>query len=145
MKYLIALCITILWACVYPLAMSRTLSESLSVVEAHQQWMMKYGRVYTNSSEMDNRFQIFKENLEYIEKFNNVGNKSYKFGLNSYSDLTSEEFIASHTGLKVPNQLSSSKMRSTMMPFNQNDDVPTNFDWRKQGVVTDVKNQGKLL
>ncbi|PNX71397.1 cysteine proteinase, partial [Trifolium pratense] len=107
MKFLIALCIMILWTCAYT-AMSRTLSEP-SIVEAHQQWKMKYGRTYTNSSEMDKRYQIFKENLKYIVNFNNAGNKSYKLGLNPYSDLTSEEFIATHTGLKVPRHLSSSK------------------------------------
>ncbi|GAU46859.1 hypothetical protein TSUD_385360 [Trifolium subterraneum] len=121
--------------------MSRTLSES-SVVEAHQQWMIKYGRTYANSYELENRKKIFHENLEYIENFNNGGNKSYKLGLNPFSDLTSEEFIASHTGLKVPSELSSSKMESVTVPFNLNDDVPTNFDWRDQGVVTDVKDQG---
>jgi len=139
MKFLIAICI-IMGTCAYT-AMSRTLSES-SVVEAHQQWMMKYGRTYTNSYEMEKRKKIFKENLEYIENFNNVGNKSYKLGLNPYSDLTSEEFIASHTGFKVPSQLSNSKMKSVEVPFNLTDDVPTNFDWREKGAVTDVKNQG---
>jgi cathepsin L len=123
--------------------MSRTLSES-SVVELHQQWMIKYGRTYTNSFELEKRKKIFQENLEYIENFNNAGNKSYKLGLNPYSDLTSEEFIASHTGLKVPSQLSSSNMESVTVPFDLNDNVPTNFDWRQQGVATNVKNQGNI-
>lgn len=140
MKNLIAVSIMILWTFAYT-AMSRTLSES-SVVEAHQQWMIKYGRTYTNSSELEKRKRIFKENLEYIENFNNAGNKSYKLGLNPYSDLTSEEFIASHTGFKVPNQLSSSKMRSVAIPFNLNDDIPKKIDWRQQGAVTNVKDQG---
>ncbi|GAU46860.1 hypothetical protein TSUD_385370 [Trifolium subterraneum] len=139
MKFLIAICI-ILWACAYT-TMSRTLSES-SVVESHQQWMMKYGRTYKNSSELEKRKKIFQENLEYIENFNNAGKKDYKLGLNPFSDLTSEEFIASHTGLKVPSELSSSKTESVAVPFNVNDDVPTNFDWRAQGAVTNVKNQG---
>ncbi|CAJ2658869.1 unnamed protein product [Trifolium pratense] len=138
MKFLIALCI-ILSACAYN-AMSRTLSEP-SIVEAHQQWMMKYGRTYTNNSELEKRRKIFKENLEYIENFNNAGNKSYNLGLNLYSDLTSKEFIASHTGLKVPRHLSSSKKGSNTIHFNLSDDVPTKFDWRDEGAVTDVKNQ----
>jgi len=103
---------------------------------------MKYGRTYTNSSELEKRRKIFKENLEYIENFNNAGNKSYKLGPNPYTDLTSEVFIASHTGFKVPDQLSSSKMRSVAVPFNLNDNIPTNFDWRQQGAVTNVKDQG---
>ncbi|KAI5415580.1 hypothetical protein KIW84_040848, partial [Lathyrus oleraceus] len=134
MKHLITVCIIIFWVCAYP-----TMSQKLH--EAHQQWMMKYERTYTNSSEMEKRFQIFKNNLEHIEKHNNAGNKSYKLGLNPYSDLTSQEFIASYTGLKISSQISSSKMESIPILFNSNDDVPTNFDWRQQGVVTNVKNQ----
>jgi cathepsin L len=103
---------------------------------------MKYGRTYTNSSELEKRRKIFKENLEYIENFNNAGNKSYKLGLNPYSDLTSEVFLASYTGLKVPSHLYSSKIVSKAVFFNLSDDVPTNFDWREQGAVTYVKNQG---
>ncbi|GAU46861.1 hypothetical protein TSUD_385380 [Trifolium subterraneum] len=138
MKHLIAACI-MLWTCSYT-TMSQTQYES-SIIEAHQQWMVKYGRTYTNSSEMEKRRKVFKMNLESIENFNNAGNKSYKLGLNPYSDLTSEEFIASYTGLKVPTHLSSSKIGSNAVHFNLSDDVPTNFDWREQGAVTDVKDQ----
>ncbi|XP_058730454.1 zingipain-2-like [Vicia villosa] len=140
MKHLISVCIIVFWVCAYP-TMSQKLNESSSVVEAHQQWMMKYERTYTNISEMEKRFQIFKNNLEYIKKHNNAGNKSYTLGLNPYSDLTSEEFIASYTGLKIPSQVSSSKMEPVPILFNLNDDVPTNFDWRQQGAVTYVKDQ----
>ncbi|CAI8591030.1 unnamed protein product [Vicia faba] len=140
MMYLTIVCVMILWTCPYA-AMSKTLHES-SVVEAHQQWMIKYGRKYTNNDEMEKRLQIFKENLEYIEKFNNAGNKSYTLGLNQFSDLTSEEFTATYTRNKLPSQLFSSKMISNTKLFNVSDEVPTNFDWRQQGAVTDVKRQG---
>lgn len=135
MKCFIVVFVMILWAFPY-LSMSKTLYE------AHQQWMIKYGRTYTNSYEMEKRLQIFKSNLEYIEKFNSVGNKSYNLGLNQFSDLTNEEFMALYTGIKVPSQFSSSKMISNTILFNMSDDVPTNFDWRQHGAVTDVKFQG---
>lgn len=140
MTYLTIIFVMILWACPYA-TMSKTLHESF-VVEAHQQWMIKYGRTYTNIYEMEKRFQIFKENLEYIEKFNKVGNKSYTLGLNEFSDLSSEEFMALYTGNQVPSQLFSSKMISNTKLFNVTDDVPSFFDWRQQGAVTDVKKQG---
>ncbi|XP_050902744.1 senescence-specific cysteine protease SAG12-like [Lathyrus oleraceus] len=122
--------------------MSQMLFES-SVTKAHQQWMIKYGIPYPNSSEMEKRLQIFKENLEYIEKFNNnAGKKSYTLGLNPYSDLTTEEFWATYTGFKVSNQVSSSKTRSNPVLFNITDDLPTTFDWREKGAVTVIKKQG---
>ncbi|XP_058751050.1 zingipain-2-like [Vicia villosa] len=140
MKCLIVVFVIILWACPY-LAMSKRLHKS-SLIGAHQQWMIKYGRTYTNSYEMEKRLQIFKSNLKYIEKFNNAGNKSYNLGLNQFSDLTNEEFMALYTGIKVPSQFSSSKMISNTVLFNVSDNVPTNFDWRQHGAVTDVKFQG---
>ncbi|XP_050903266.1 actinidain [Lathyrus oleraceus] len=121
--------------------MSRMLDES-SVVKAHQQWMTKYGITYKNSFEMENRLQVFRENLEYIENFNNAGNKSYTLGLNPYSDLTTEEFMASYTGLNIPSRVSSAKLRSNSVLFNITDDIPPYFDWRVKGAVTDIKAQG---
>jgi hypothetical protein len=46
---------------------------------------------YANSYELEKRRKIFNENLEWNENFNNVGNKSYKFILKPYIDLTSQE------------------------------------------------------
>ncbi|XP_058774633.1 macrodontain-1-like [Vicia villosa] len=141
MKHLISVCIVVLWAYAYP-SMSRMLDDS-SVVKAHQQWMMKYEITYINSSEMEKRLQIFKENLDYIEKFNSAGNKSYTLGLNPYSDLTTEEFKASYTGLKVPSHVYSSKIRSNQVLFNVTNNIPLTMDWRVKGAVTDVKKQGQ--
>ncbi|PNX64121.1 cysteine proteinase, partial [Trifolium pratense] len=82
-------------------------SESSSVDdgdEAHKQWMKKYGIKYANSTEMEKRRKIFKQNLEYIEKMNRINKaagKTYTLGLNDYSDLTDEEFSATHTGLLI--------------------------------------------
>ncbi|KAI4347793.1 hypothetical protein L6164_008575 [Bauhinia variegata] len=74
------------------------------------------------------------ENLQYIENFNNAGNKSYKLGLNKFSELTTEEFINSYTGLRIPSLPKSSKVAS-FSPLNR-DDVPASLDWRQKGAVT---------
>ncbi|CAK8536830.1 unnamed protein product [Lathyrus sativus] len=58
MKHVINVRIIVLWAYAYP-CLSRMLDES-SVVKAHQEWMIKYGITYTNSSEMEKRLQIFQ-------------------------------------------------------------------------------------
>jgi len=63
-----------LLACAYPAAMSRTLSKkkSSSVDEAFQQWMLKYNRTYSSITEMKRRKEIFKMELELIEKHNST-------------------------------------------------------------------------
>ncbi|KAJ4700474.1 Senescence-specific cysteine protease SAG39 [Melia azedarach] len=79
---------------------SRTLQESF--VEKHEQWMADYGRTYQDEAEKQMRLNIFKQNLEYVEKANKEGNRTYKLSVNKFSDLTNEEFRALYTGYKMP-------------------------------------------
>jgi hypothetical protein len=37
--------------------------------------MATYGKVYADAAEKERRFEIFKDNVEYIESFNTAGNK----------------------------------------------------------------------
>ena len=121
-------------------AMSRTLLED-SLAEKHEQWMAKYGRNYADSVEKERRFKIFKDNVEFIDKFNNEGNRTYKLSVNEFTDLTNEEFVASHTGYKIPTQPTSSK---TTKYGNENlTDIPMSMDWREKGAVTPIKDQGQ--
>ncbi|OMP11902.1 hypothetical protein COLO4_03609 [Corchorus olitorius] len=116
--------------------MSRTIHEA-AIADKHEQWMATYGRKYEESLEKEKRFKIFKDNLEYIESFNKAGNKSYKLGLNEFSDMSRDEFLATHTGYKIPPHPST----STSFKYESFSDVPTNLDWREKGAVTPVKNQ----
>ncbi|XP_007021896.2 PREDICTED: zingipain-1 [Theobroma cacao] len=117
-------------------AMSRTMNEA--AIAEHELWMAKYGRTYQTKTEKDRRFKIFKENLEYIQNFNNAGNRSYKLGINEFADMSHDEFVAARTGYKNPGNL------ATSSPFSYAEftDVPTSLDWRENGAVTAVKDQG---
>lgn len=83
-------------------AMSGAMLQEASIVELHEKWMAQFRRTYVDSAEKEKRFKKFKENHEYVERFNNAGNNTYKLGINAFSDLTDEEFQASHTGSKMP-------------------------------------------
>ncbi|KAF9619609.1 hypothetical protein IFM89_007930, partial [Coptis chinensis] len=80
-------------------AMSRNLQE-LSMEDRHEQWMTNYGLVYKDSVEKEMRFQVFKTNVEYIDTFNKVGDRTYVLSVNGFADQTNEEFIASRNGYK---------------------------------------------
>ncbi|GAY46793.1 hypothetical protein CUMW_099720 [Citrus unshiu] len=64
-----------------------------SIVAKHEQWMAQHGRTYKDELEKAMRLKIFKQNLEYIEKANKEGNRTYKLGPHEFSDLTNEEFV----------------------------------------------------
>ncbi|KAJ1424638.1 Peptidase C1A, papain C-terminal [Sesbania bispinosa] len=123
-------------------AMSRSLQEEASLLERHEQWMAKYGRVYDDdTAEKEKRFQIFKDNVDYIESFNAAGNKPYKLSINHFADQTSEEFKASLNGFKGIHGLRT----TTATPFKYENvtDIPATIDWRKRGAVTPIKDQGQ--
>ncbi|XWS12537.1 hypothetical protein CRYUN_Cryun37aG0097700 [Craigia yunnanensis] len=118
--------------------MSRTLQEA-AIANKHEQWMTSYGRVYENQSEKDKRFKIFKDNFEYIENFNNAGNRTYKLSINEFAELTHDEFLAVHTGYKKRDNPTTTITAS--FRYENLTEVPTSLDWREQGAVTPVKNQ----
>ncbi|XP_028752649.1 zingipain-2-like [Neltuma alba] len=120
-------------------ASSRTLQEA-SMKERHEQWMVQYGRVYKDTEEKEKRFNIFKQNVEYIEGTNSARTKPYKLGVNPFADLTNEEFTASRNRFK--GLTCSSITRTPTFKYENETDVPSSVDWRKQGAVTPVKNQG---
>ncbi|KAF9592804.1 hypothetical protein IFM89_017423 [Coptis chinensis] len=121
-----------------PQAMSRNLQE-LSMEDRHEQWMTNYRRVYKDSVEKEMRFHIFKINVEYIDTFNKVGDRTYVLSVNGFADQTNEEFVASRNGYKK----SSERKSGTSFRYEHAAAVPSSMDWRKKGAVTPIKDQGQ--
>ncbi|XP_028761735.1 senescence-specific cysteine protease SAG39-like [Neltuma alba] len=120
-------------------ATSRTLQEA-SMQKRHEQWMARYGKVYSDPQEKEKRFNIFKQNVEYIEGINSAGTRPHKLGINQFADLTNEEFTASRNRFK--GHMRSSIKKTPSFRYENVSDVPSSVDWRKQGAVTPIKNQG---
>ncbi|XP_077229077.1 senescence-specific cysteine protease SAG39-like [Tasmannia lanceolata] len=135
--YLMAFFVLGVWA---SQAISRTLPET-SMSEKHEQWMARYGRSYKDATEKELRFKIFKDNVEYIESFNNAEGKSYKLSVNEFADQSNEEFRASRNGFRP----SLTRALETMSTFTYENfsAVPSSMDWRKKGAVTPIKDQGQ--
>ncbi|KAH8274501.1 hypothetical protein KR044_002091, partial [Drosophila immigrans] len=102
-----------------------------------------YNKVYKDFSEHDQRKQIFKDNAEFIKQHNQrhaAGEKSYKMGVNQFSDLLSEEFQAVMLSSINPNgSTTGSNQIFTPSPSVK---IPDSIDWREMGAVTGVKDQG---
>ncbi|TVU00734.1 hypothetical protein EJB05_53828, partial [Eragrostis curvula] len=103
-----------------------------------EEWVAKYQKAYACFEEKVHRFEVFKDNLKYIDE-NNKRVSSYWLGLNDFADLTLEEFKAGHLGL-LP---TSPRTCSGSFRYGQVTEVPKSVDWRERGAVTEVKNQGQ--
>ncbi|XP_051125844.1 senescence-specific cysteine protease SAG39-like [Andrographis paniculata] len=117
---------------------ARLLSDA-SMVDRHEAWMVQYGRAYKDDAEKAKRFQIFKNNVEYIESFNEAESRTYKLSVNQFADLTNKEFQESRNGYIMSRAKSSGD--SSFRYANVT--APSSMDWRKKGAVTAVKDQGQ--
>ncbi|MBA0880388.1 hypothetical protein Goshw_011080 [Gossypium schwendimanii] len=120
-------------------AMSRILDEAF-VAEKYKQWMVEHGRTYEMQEEETMRFQIFKNNLEFIENFNKMGNQTYNLSTNEFADLTNEEFLTNFAGYVFSSKNVSHKIKR--FRYENLINVPDSIDWRKKGAVTEIKYQG---
>ncbi|KAJ0581631.1 putative fruit bromelain [Helianthus annuus] len=118
---------------------SRTLNQE-TMLQRHQQWMARYGRVYRDDVEKETRFKIFSNNVEYIESFNNAGNRPYKLSVNQFADQTNEEFKAARNGFKVPSDLEST--RATPFRYENVTVVPSSMYWSCWAFSTIAATEG---
>ncbi|XP_049355745.1 probable cysteine protease RDL2 [Solanum verrucosum] len=115
------------------------------VAALYESWLIKHEKSYNALDEKDNRFQIFKDNLKYIDEHNSVLNQSYKLGLTKFTDLTNEEYKLIYLGAK-----SSGDRRKLLKNKNDRylpkvgDNLPESVDLRKS-VIVDVKDEEKVL
>ncbi|KAF8117229.1 hypothetical protein N665_0012s0230 [Sinapis alba] len=131
----------------FSITLSRPLDDELIMQKRHDEWMAEHGRVYANMNEKNNRYVVFKRNVERIERLNNVpaAGRTFKLAVNQFADLTNDEFRSMYTGYKGDSVLSSqSQTKSTSFRYQNvsSGALPIAVDWRKKGAVTPIKNQG---
>lgn len=114
------------------------------VMAIYEEWLVKHGKAYNDLGEKEKRFEIFKDNLRYIDEQNAGPNRSYKLGLNRFADLTNQEYRATYLGTKVDpkRMIAKTSVRSNRYAPRLGDKLPDSIDWRKEGAVTPVKDQG---
>lgn len=111
------------------------------VMAIYEHWLVKHGKPYNALGEKEKRFDIFKDNLRFIDE-HNAGNRTYKVGLNRFADLTNEEYRAKYLGTKIDPKRRIAKTRSNRYASQVGDKLPESVDWRKEGAVVQVKDQG---
>ncbi|MFX6534597.1 C1 family peptidase, partial [Acinetobacter baumannii] len=117
----------------------RSHDEMLSMYES---WLVQQGKAYNALGEKERRFEIFKDNLKYIDEQNAVPNRSYKLGLNRFADLTNGEYRKVHLGVRPDPKLRAARTKSDRYAPKVGDSVPDTIDWREKGAVLPIKDQG---
>ncbi|KAF5451302.1 hypothetical protein F2P56_026419 [Juglans regia] len=113
------------------------------VMDIFMSWMAKHGKAYNGLGENERRFEIFKDNLRFIDE-HNTQNRTYKIGLNSFADLTNEEYRGIYLGTRTDpkRRITKSKNPSQRYAFRASEKLPASVDWRVKGAINPIKNQG---
>jgi len=106
----------------------------------YERWLVENRKNYNGLGEKERRFEIFKDNLKFVEEHSSIPNRTYEVGLTRFADLTNDEFRAIYLR---------SKMERTRVPvkgekylYKVGDSLPDAIDWRAKGAVNPVKDQG---
>lgn len=141
-----------------------TANDTSIVLENFQNFLIKYNKTYGNFSEFNERLKIFSRNLNKINKsqtnstINNLTSMKLNLqqGITKFSDLTSAEFekkylnndlnltaIKEVQGNSTESFFDELKHNKTLKRFlDDNDPVPSYWDWRLIGIITPIKDQG---
>lgn len=102
-----------------------------------QSWKGVHGKSYNDIYEEKARYAIWQDNLRQITEFN-MQNNGVVLRMNHFGDLTNTEYRKMMNGYVMRNTTSG----STFLASNYVQ-VPDTVDWRSEGYVTDIKNQGQ--
>ncbi|XP_052194072.1 cysteine proteinase mucunain-like [Diospyros lotus] len=112
------------------------------VAAIYEKWLVKHRKAYNALGEKERRFEIFKDNLRFVDEHNAV-NRSYKVGLNRFADMTNEEYRSKFLGVRMETKKMLSSAKNDRYSFRAGDRLPESVDWREKGAVSPVKDQGQ--
>lgn len=121
------------------------------VMSIYKLWLKKHGKEPSNSLGEQSRFEIFKDNLRFIDEHNAATNShTYKLGLNRFADLTNDEYRSIFLGTRMDGKRKFMKRKAAAAVTASNksggidsvDELPESVDWREKGAVSSIKDQG---
>ncbi|KAH3762644.1 cathepsin L1 [Pelomyxa schiedti] len=103
-----------------------------SIRSQFDEWTHQYGRTYATRQERLHRYNVWRSNLQLVTDHNSNSKNTWTLGMNQFADLTVDEYRA---------MLSAPRTHAAVEAVNSVQAV-TPVDWRDQGKVCPIKNQG---
>ena len=104
----------------------------------------RHTKVYETKREVLKRFRIYKHNVRAAKMWQDNEQGTAVYGETPYMDMTPEEFRSIYLPYKWQKPAFPVRQLSDW-DFEVNEEagekIPPSFDWRKEGIVTSVKNQ----
>lgn len=101
-------------------------------------WKTTHEKTYTHEESEMIRYEIWRDNLRRINEHNADATQTFTLGMNHFGDMTNTEFRAYVTKFRK----SENKTVGATFLKPSGLHLPDKVDWREQGAVTEVKNQG---
>jgi cathepsin L len=101
-------------------------------------FVSKFEKKYASVAEFFHRFNAFRVELNEVRQ-HNAQNLPWTAGINEFSDLTRDEFFATHAGCAADYE----NFVADVEDEERNENNANDVDWRTKGAVNPVKNQGQ--
>jgi C1A family cysteine protease len=122
--------------------------DTFRLYDSDEEWthfinfQKNFAKTYGTVEELFERFKIFKTNLNNIIHHNTHYTNNFTMGINKFSDLTPDEFKTLYVG-KFDQYMYTDTYGCNLFKTNVNSILPESVDWRYNGAVTSVKDQGQ--
>lgn len=107
--------------------------------EQFTEFKEKFNKNYNDLSELRERYEIFRNNLMFINEHNYNSKNNFKLGITRFTDMTNKEFNLFQNDGYFNDNLEMYLCNPYSLSSLSN---PNSIDWRLKNAVTPVKDQG---
>ena len=115
------------------------IASGLDETQEWRLWKAKYSKSYGSVDEESKRLSIWLKNKAYVTEHNSM-ETSFELEMNQFADMTSDEFVSIYNGYLGEERNTNA---TDLYHKTSGAALPSSVDWRKEGLVTEVKDQGK--